>query len=100
MVRQEFHGSFGSLKGHAPEGKQVAMQHLPSKEAYSSVSLGCAKNTRVSKTTASYTGRSMNTMIDARCARGAYTSAMMIVKTKMISSRYKTSSNARKKRKI
>ena len=49
MVRQEFHGSFGSLKGHAPEGKQVAMQHLPSKEAYSSVSIGCAKNTRVSE---------------------------------------------------
>src|SRR6266540_3642739 len=34
---------------HAAQGKQVAMQHLPSKEAYSSVSIGCAKNTRVSK---------------------------------------------------
>src|SRR6266540_5869415 len=43
MVRQEFHGSFGSLKGHAPEAKQVSMQHLPSKEAYSSVSLDVEK---------------------------------------------------------
>ena len=43
MVRQEFHGSFGSLKGHAPEAKQVAMQHLPSEEPYSFVSLGCEK---------------------------------------------------------
>src|SRR6266540_133713 len=43
MIGQEFHGSFGSLKGHAPEAKQVAMQHLPRKEAYSSVSLGCEK---------------------------------------------------------
>src|SRR5438105_11973636 len=43
MVRQEFHGSIGSLKGHAPKAKQVTMQHLPSKEAYSSISLGCGK---------------------------------------------------------
>src|SRR5438128_5139927 len=43
MVRQEFHGSFGSHKRHAPKGKQAAMQHLPSKEAYSSISLGCEK---------------------------------------------------------
>src|SRR5438105_1693180 len=38
----------------------------------------CKKYTRV-RTTASYTGRSMNTMTHARCARGADTSAMMTV---------------------
>src|SRR6266540_519402 len=76
MVRQEFPRSFGCLKGYAPEGKQVAMQHLPSKEAYSSVSIGCAKKYTRVRTTASYTGRSINSMINARCARGADTSAM------------------------
>ena len=35
------------LRDIALEAKQVARQHLPSKEAYSSISLGCGKNTCV-----------------------------------------------------
>src|SRR6266508_2968374 len=95
MVRQEFHGSFGSLKGHAPEGKQVAMQYLQSKEAYSSVSIGCAKSTRVSEPL-----RSIPKGVCTLCKRSRYKRNDDREDEDDSVEVEDTASNARKKRKI